>query len=199
MFWKIDVLKNFAVFTGKHLCCSLFLIKLIESPDETCSKIEKAWFLLAHWVAKTVKRMKNPKAVVRRCSVNKRFLNIFRSSQENNCTGVSTEELFEFNWTNFRILIWCRQLNIQNNISTINFAHRSGNDLFRQNTKFYGDRVFLSRWRLFGFLNFMKVRPNLIKATLREVWPWHLRSKNSKITRKSGLKFCKVIFLSKIK
>ena len=28
MFFKIDVLKNFAIFTGKHLCWSLFLIKL---------------------------------------------------------------------------------------------------------------------------------------------------------------------------
>ena len=28
MFFKIDVLKNFAIFTGKYLCWSLFLIKL---------------------------------------------------------------------------------------------------------------------------------------------------------------------------
>ena len=28
MFFKIGVLKNFANFTGKHLCCSLFLITL---------------------------------------------------------------------------------------------------------------------------------------------------------------------------
>ena len=27
MFFKIEVLKNFANFTGKHLCWSLFLIK----------------------------------------------------------------------------------------------------------------------------------------------------------------------------
>ena len=27
MFFKIDVLKNFTIFTGKHLCWSLFLIK----------------------------------------------------------------------------------------------------------------------------------------------------------------------------
>ena len=27
MFFKIDILKNFAMFTGKHLCWSLFLIK----------------------------------------------------------------------------------------------------------------------------------------------------------------------------
>ena len=28
MFFKVDVFKNFAIFTGKHLCWSLFLIKL---------------------------------------------------------------------------------------------------------------------------------------------------------------------------
>ena len=27
MFFKIDVIKNFVNFTGKHLCWSLFLIK----------------------------------------------------------------------------------------------------------------------------------------------------------------------------
>ena len=38
MFFKIDALKNFALFTAKHLCWSLFLVKLIESRDKTCSK-----------------------------------------------------------------------------------------------------------------------------------------------------------------
>ena len=33
MFFKLSVLKNFAVFTWKHLCWSLFLIKL-----QTCRK-----------------------------------------------------------------------------------------------------------------------------------------------------------------
>ena len=28
MLFKIGVLKHFAIFTGKYLCCSLFLIKL---------------------------------------------------------------------------------------------------------------------------------------------------------------------------
>ena len=32
MFFKIDVLKNFAIFRGKYLCWSLFLIKL-----QTCN------------------------------------------------------------------------------------------------------------------------------------------------------------------
>ena len=32
IFFKIGVLKDFANFTGKHLCCSLFLIKLQARP-----------------------------------------------------------------------------------------------------------------------------------------------------------------------
>ena len=31
MFFKTGALKTFAIFTGKHLCCSLFLIKLQSS------------------------------------------------------------------------------------------------------------------------------------------------------------------------
>ena len=51
-----------------------------------------------------------------------------------------------------------------------------------------------SMWRLSSFLNFMKTWANFTKATLREVWPWHSRSKIRKINGKSGLKFCKLIF-----
>ena len=36
MFFKVGVLKNFAIFTGKHMCKSLFLIKL-----KTCNFIKK--------------------------------------------------------------------------------------------------------------------------------------------------------------
>ena len=35
MFFKIDALKNFAIFTEKHLCWSLFLIKLQVLRNET--------------------------------------------------------------------------------------------------------------------------------------------------------------------
>ena len=31
MFFKIGVLKNFSICTGKHLCWSLFLIKLVNT------------------------------------------------------------------------------------------------------------------------------------------------------------------------
>ena len=39
MFFKIDVLKNFAIFTGKHLCWSLFKIKLQAWRQETAKKV----------------------------------------------------------------------------------------------------------------------------------------------------------------
>ena len=39
MFFKIDVLKDFAIFTGKHLCWSLFLIKLPIFRQETAGKM----------------------------------------------------------------------------------------------------------------------------------------------------------------
>ena len=50
-----------------------------------------------------------------------------------------------------------------------------------------------SRSRLSSFLNFIKTWANLAKA--REAWPWHSRSKIPKITGKSGLKLCKLIFV----
>ena len=37
----------------------------LESPDKTCPKIEKTWFLLVHWVTKKSRgNEKNPEAVV---------------------------------------------------------------------------------------------------------------------------------------
>ena len=41
-------------------------------------------------------------------SVNKGFLKISQNSQENTCTGVWIEQLFEFSWTISRIPIWWR-------------------------------------------------------------------------------------------
>ena len=35
MFFKINVLRNFTIFTGNHLCLSLFLIKLQASRSDT--------------------------------------------------------------------------------------------------------------------------------------------------------------------
>ena len=51
-----------------------------------------------------------------------------------------------------------------------------------------------SMFRLSSFLNFMKTWANFTKITLREVWPWHSRSKICKVNGKSSLKFCKLIF-----
>ena len=46
MFLKIDVLRNFASFTRKHLCWSLFLIKLQAKFLRTCSFTEHLQWLL---------------------------------------------------------------------------------------------------------------------------------------------------------
>ena len=48
MFFKISVLENFAIFTGKHLCWSLFLIKLqaLGILHKNSSFIEHLWWLL---------------------------------------------------------------------------------------------------------------------------------------------------------
>ena len=61
---------------------------MFESCDKTCSKIEKTWFLLVHWVANSSENEKNPEAVVQRCFCQKGFLKILQNSQENTCTGV---------------------------------------------------------------------------------------------------------------
>ena len=71
---------------------------------------------------------------------------------------------------------------------------------YSENTKFYGNLVFcfLGWWRLFSFLNFMKMWANLKKATLREAWTWHSWSKIHKITGKSGLELYKLfLFFSR--
>ena len=49
MFFKIDVLKNFVISTGKHLCWSLFLIKLQAfSPASSLKRDYNAGFFL--WI-----------------------------------------------------------------------------------------------------------------------------------------------------
>ena len=46
MFFKTDVLKNFAIFKGKHLCRSLFLIKLQTCRSATLFKSDSNTFVL---------------------------------------------------------------------------------------------------------------------------------------------------------
>ena len=63
------------------------------------------------------------------------------------------------------------------------------NFLNSENTQVSRKSSFSFSWRLFNFLNFIRTRPNMTYVTLREVWPWHLRSNIRKITDKIGLKF----------
>ena len=44
MFFKIDVFKNFAIFTGIHRCWSIFLIKLQEACNFIKKKLPHRWF-----------------------------------------------------------------------------------------------------------------------------------------------------------
>ena len=83
----------------------------------------------------------------------------------------------------------------ENSFCPIEEANRIGNNLNSENIKILWRSSFLfPRQRLLSFLNFMKTRANITKSTLTEVWPWHSRSKNRKITRKISCKFCKCAF-----
>ena len=83
---KKGVLRNFAKFTGKHLCQRLLFNKV--------AGLRRKW-----WIPKSEKLQiwKNlydqqnllPEAVVRRCSVKKVFLQISQNPQENTCARVS--------------------------------------------------------------------------------------------------------------
>ena len=84
MFFKISVLQNFAIFPGKHLSWSLFLIRL---------QVFRVFYASRGY--RNISGMKwvndecNRKAVVRRCSVKKVLLEISKNSQENTCASVS--------------------------------------------------------------------------------------------------------------
>ena len=50
----------------------LVIFITFESRDKTCSKIEKTWSLLVHWVTKNGQvNEKNPEAVIQNCSFKK--------------------------------------------------------------------------------------------------------------------------------
>ena len=50
----------------------LVIFITFESRDKTCSKIEKTWSLLVHWVTKNGQvNEKNPEAVIQSCSFKK--------------------------------------------------------------------------------------------------------------------------------
>ena len=75
---KKAVLNNFAIFTGKHLCWSLFLIKLHQTS--------------------VLFRNSRPEVLCKTGGVlqKKLFIKISRNSQENTCVGVSSLIMFNF-------------------------------------------------------------------------------------------------------
>ena len=74
-FFRIDVLKNFSIFTRKHLSCSLFLVKL---------QIWKQIRGFSMFRLKYINRSSH-----RRCSIKKLFLKILQYSQDNTCVAFS--------------------------------------------------------------------------------------------------------------
>ena len=98
MFFKIGVLKNFVIFTGKHLYWSLFLIKLQETPTQVFF-CEYCKILMNTFLCRT------PRVVAfgcnifwisfdigsshRRSSIKKSVLENFSNLQENTCARVS--------------------------------------------------------------------------------------------------------------
>ena len=56
MFFKIDVLKNFANFTGKHQCWSLFLVNFIKKRlQHKCFPVKYANFLRTTFFTKHIR------------------------------------------------------------------------------------------------------------------------------------------------
>ena len=106
MFWNKYVLINFGIFTGKHLCWSLFLIKLQAWSDLLRKDSNFGVFLLILWhlripnLKKTCNYFFRTKfgysinearyrSSHRMCSVKKVFLEMSQNSQENTCARVS--------------------------------------------------------------------------------------------------------------
>ena len=91
MFFKIDVLKNFAILMGKHLYWSLFLIKLQAWRQERCFTVNivtflKATFFIDHfqWTPHRTFLIQIPQGVL-----SKKFLKILKDSQESTYVRVS--------------------------------------------------------------------------------------------------------------
>ena len=56
-------------------------------------------------------------------------------------------------------------------------VHRIGNDLYSENSKFYGDRVCCFPVGGFSVFLILIMWPGFTKTILREAWPLHSRSK----------------------
>ena len=55
---------------------------MFKTCHKTCSKPEKTWFLLVHWVANNSKMYeKKTEAVVQRCYIKKEFLKISKKTK----------------------------------------------------------------------------------------------------------------------
>ena len=132
MFFKIDVPKNFAIFTGRHLCWSLFLIKLqafIKKrlrhrcfPLNIAKIFKNSFFYITPPVAAyrsmrpdvTEQFPHKSKVVVRRCSVKQVFLNISQNSQENTCASLFFNKVAGLKHTTLlkkRLWHWCFLVN----------------------------------------------------------------------------------------
>ena len=102
MFFKMDVLKNFIMFTGKHLCWSLFLVKLqawrhFAEFLRIAIFIEHLWWLLECRVI-TLKEVQVASAFFLRCFFRKIFLNSWSigrriSTMESNLSRVAPATL----------------------------------------------------------------------------------------------------------
>ena len=99
--YKKAVLKKFSIFTGKYLCSSLFLIKLIADLQVcnylkkkfhcSCFSVNIAKFLEKLILKKICERLllNNVKRNYSSRKIAKQMLNICQHSQENTFTGVS--------------------------------------------------------------------------------------------------------------
>ena len=88
VFCKKGVLRNFAKFTGKHLCQGLFFNKY---PD-ACNFIKKKTLVQVsscEFCEISKNAFIHTEADVQRCSVKKVFLETSQNSQENACVRVS--------------------------------------------------------------------------------------------------------------
>ena len=79
MFFKIGVLKNFAIFTGKHLCWSLFLIKFRSLLVMLLCFVPPYFEFLIFLIKLSLKRhQKQPPKYSMKKAVFKNFCNIHR-------------------------------------------------------------------------------------------------------------------------
>ena len=98
MFFKIGILKNFVIFTGKHLCWSLFLIKLTQ---KTSKKLKHRCFLVN--IAEFLRTLFLRTPPVAASAVLKKFVD----SQENIGGGGSIHLYFFTNTTEFNKMLMC--------------------------------------------------------------------------------------------